>query len=119
MPLVNVIINERSYAIACDAGDEEHLQRLAAHVDGKARELAKSVGPAGEQRLLLMAALVVADEYLEMAAIAEKREQEIARLSDAQGATRAQAAAAEEKAATALSAAAKRIDDIAARLAWA
>jgi cell division protein ZapA len=119
MPLVNVIVNERSYAIACDTGDEEHLQRLASHVDAKARELAKSVGSAGEQRLLLMAALVIADEYFDAAALAENRAEEIVQLSGAQDVVNAEVAATDQKAALAVTAAARRVEDIAARLAEA
>ena len=37
MPLVNVMVNQRAYTIACDDGEEEHLKELAAHVDGKVR----------------------------------------------------------------------------------
>ena len=34
MPLVNVMVNNRAYTIACDDGEEEHLRQLAAIVDG-------------------------------------------------------------------------------------
>ena len=44
MPLVNVMVNQRSYTVACDEGEQEHLQELAAHVDAKVRGLLKSVG---------------------------------------------------------------------------
>ena len=39
MPLVNVMVNNRAYTIACDEGEEEHLKELAAHVDAKTREV--------------------------------------------------------------------------------
>ena len=73
MPLVNVTVNDRTYTIACDEGEEEHLRELAAHVDSKVKELIESVGQAGEQRLLLMAALVIADSQFESLALLEKR----------------------------------------------
>lgn len=63
MPLVNVMVNSKAYTIACDDGEEEHLRQLAAIVDGKVRELLGSVGNVGELRLLLMAALLIADEH--------------------------------------------------------
>ena len=63
MPLVNVMVNSKAYTIACDDGEEEHLRQLAAVVDGKVRELLGSVGNVGELRLLLMAALLIADEH--------------------------------------------------------
>ncbi|HEY4274671.1 MAG TPA: cell division protein ZapA [Rhizomicrobium sp.] len=63
MPLVNVMVNNRAYTIACDDGEEDHLRQLAAAVDGKAREVLSSVGQVGTERLLLMAALLIADEH--------------------------------------------------------
>ncbi len=63
MPLVNVMVNGRAYTIACDDGEEDHLRTLAATVDAKAREVLSSVGLVGDTRLLLMAALLMADEY--------------------------------------------------------
>lgn len=62
MPLVNVMVNGRAYTIACDEGEEEHLKALAADVDSKVQELLGSVGQVGDQRLILMAALLLADE---------------------------------------------------------
>jgi cell division protein ZapA len=63
MPLVNVMVNNRAYTIACDDGEEDHLRQLAAAVDAKAREVLSSVGQVGDNRLLLMAALLIADEH--------------------------------------------------------
>lgn len=63
MPLVNVMVNNKAYTIACDEGEEDHLRQLAATVDGKVRELLSSVGNVGDTRLLLMAALLIADEH--------------------------------------------------------
>ena len=65
MPLVNVMVNGRAYTIACDDGEEEHLKELSAHVDRKVRELLESVGQVGDSRLLLMAALLVTDDYFD------------------------------------------------------
>src|SRR6266566_3727415 len=66
MSLVNVVVNGRAYTIACDEGEEEHLKELAAHVDQKAREVLGSVGQVGDARMLLMAALLIADEHHEL-----------------------------------------------------
>src|SRR5471032_2440173 len=68
MPLVNVMVNGRAYTIACDDGEEDHLRGLAAMVDAKAREVLGSVGQVGDSRLILMAALLLADEHHAMAA---------------------------------------------------
>lgn len=62
MSEIDLTINGRAYTIACDDGQEEHLQLLASHIDEKVGELAQSVGQIGESRLLVMASLLIADE---------------------------------------------------------
>jgi cell division protein ZapA len=59
---VTLKINDRSYEMTCDDGQEDHLRKLAAHVDDRMRQLAGSVGQVGEARLLIMASLLIADE---------------------------------------------------------
>jgi len=59
---VNVMINRRSYQIACDDGQEDHLRSLAALVDQRVDELVSTMGQIGDQRLLVMASLLLADE---------------------------------------------------------
>ena len=63
MPLVDVMVNGRAYTLSCDTGEEEHLKQLGAYINEKVRELLGEVGQVGDQRLLLMAALLVADEH--------------------------------------------------------
>ncbi len=62
MPHLNVTINGRNYAIACEDGQQEHLGRLAEYVKARVDELVDSVGQIGDARLLLMASLLVSDE---------------------------------------------------------
>ena len=62
MAQVSVPVNGRSYAITCDDGQETRIRRLAQYVDAKVAEFVGSVGQVGEARLLLLAALVIADE---------------------------------------------------------
>ncbi len=116
MPLVNVMVNSRAYTIACDEGEEQHLKELAAHVDAKAREVLGSVGQVGDARLLLMAALLIADEHHDMSGKVEATG--TAGESEKQS-LHLRAEAAEGAAADLLEAAAKKIEDIAARLAHA
>ena len=65
MAQVDVTINNRSYRIACDDGQEEHLVRLADFVDRRVQDLVDSVGQVGDARLLVMANLLIADELSE------------------------------------------------------
>ncbi|HTT84568.1 MAG TPA: cell division protein ZapA [Rhizomicrobium sp.] len=116
MPLVHVMVNERSYAIACDEGQEEHLLKLAAHVDSKVRELLKAAGQPGEQRLLLMAALMIADEYFESRALLERRAQEVSEACEARQEALARIGKAEHEAVLTLDSTAARIEDVAGRL---
>lgn len=65
MAQVAVTINGRSYEVACDDGQEDHLVRLASYIDKKVAELVTSVGQIGDTRLLVMSALLLADELSE------------------------------------------------------
>ena len=65
MAQVTVTINGRNYPIACNAGEEGRIGELARYVDGKVRGFAKEFGAVGEARLLLLTALILADELAE------------------------------------------------------
>jgi len=59
---VVVKINGRDFPLTCADGQEPRTRRLAQYVDGKIAEFSRSLGQIGESRLLLLAALVIADE---------------------------------------------------------
>ena len=105
MSQVSVTINDRQYQIACDDGQEAHLTRLAAYIDKRVGELVAAVGQVGNERLLVMTSLLVADElsdaYSERDALKETDEGAGARLE------------VEENLGVALDAVAQRIEDIA------
>jgi cell division protein ZapA len=65
MPQVSISINGRSYPVACKEGEEQRIRELARNLDGRVADFAKQVGQAGEGRLLVLAALVLADELAE------------------------------------------------------
>lgn len=119
MALVNVMVNSRAYTIACDDGEEEHLRELAAMVDSKVREVLESVGQVGDQRLLLMAALLVADESFESRQRLEMRGKELGDLAGTHEAMSERLAQSEDAATRALEAAAKRTEALVAGLAQA
>ncbi|HVH81511.1 MAG TPA: cell division protein ZapA [Stellaceae bacterium] len=62
MGQIVVTVNGRAFPLNCADGEEPRLRRLAAYVDGKIGEFAKIHGQIGEARLILLAALVIADE---------------------------------------------------------
>lgn len=104
MAQVVATINGRSYPIACNEGEEQRIGELARYVDSKVSGFARSLGQIGEARLLVLAALVLADE-----------------LADAQagkGADAAKngAAPGDEKLTAGVENLAERIEAIAARL---
>ena len=116
MPLVNVMVNGRAYTIACDDGEEDHLRELAATVDAKTREVLSSVGQVGDARLLLMAALLIADEHHAATQRLTASVRAADALSDVRGALESRADEAQGAAADALELATKKVEDIAARL---
>ncbi|HUO94059.1 MAG TPA: cell division protein ZapA [Rhizomicrobium sp.] len=116
MPLVNVMVNSRAYTIACDDGEEEHLRDLAKHVDTKVRELLETVGQVGDARLLLMAALLITDDYFDAVHRLEARAKDFDALSGAHADAKMKLGTVESRAAQSLEQATKRINDIAARL---
>jgi cell division protein ZapA len=103
MPQVSITINGRAYPVACDEGEEERIRELARMIDSKVAGFARQVGQAGEARLLVLAALVLADELAEA--------NETARRLGTQQVTTSNAAVA-----TSVSRLAQRIEAVAARL---
>jgi len=62
MGQVVVTVNGRAFPLNCADGEEPRIRRLAQYVDGKIGEFVKTHGQIGEARLMLLAALVIADE---------------------------------------------------------
>jgi cell division protein ZapA len=63
---VTIEVNGRDYVVGCEDGQERRLAELAASVDAQVRQVARDVGPLGETRLMLMGALVMADDIAEL-----------------------------------------------------
>ena len=62
MAQIVVKVNGREFPMTCTDGQEARIRRLAQYVDSKVAEFTKTVGQVGEARLILLAALVIADE---------------------------------------------------------
>lgn len=65
MANVIITINNRPYQMACDDGQEAHLQALAREIDRRAQQLAQATKEQTDIRLLLMVSLLMADELNE------------------------------------------------------
>ena len=63
MANINIKFNNKDYLLSCDDGQEENLKELANHLDSKYSELKKSLGNIGENKLLLITAIQMVDDY--------------------------------------------------------
>ena len=61
MAQVTLRINGYAYPLACEDGQEEHLQSMAAEIDRQMDEIKERGNAGGESRMLVMAALLMAD----------------------------------------------------------
>ena len=116
MARVNATIAGRQFRLACEDGQEEHLQSLAQDLDARIEELRKKFGEIGDTRLTVMAALMVADELAEATRKIRRLEEDANALQDARvvGADRAKAAS--DAVVNAFNSAAERIEGITRKL---
>lgn len=63
---VTLNIHGREYGIACDDGQEERVAHLGHFIDSRLREIAAAGGAANDAHLLVLTALVIADEVHEL-----------------------------------------------------
>ena len=56
----------RSYRMACEDGEEAHLEALAKDFDAKITDMRRAFGEIGDMRLHVMAALTLADQLSEL-----------------------------------------------------
>ena len=116
MSQVTATINGRQYRLACEDGQEEHLQRLAAQVDARVPELRGKFGEIGDTRLTVMAALTVADELSEAMRRIRRLEEELTALQDARVAAAERARDASTAVVHAFHSAAERLEGITKKL---
>jgi len=63
---INIKFNNKDYLLSCDDGQEESLKELANHLDSKYNELKKNMGNIGENKLLLITAIKMVDDYFDL-----------------------------------------------------
>jgi cell division protein ZapA len=112
MAQVSVTINGRRFNMACEDGQEEHLLALAREFDERIGGLRSKFGEIGDTRLTVMAALTVADELAEISVRVKRLEEELAAGKAARVAAAERGKDAEAVVASALEAAAERIESI-------
>tara|TARA_B100001964_G_scaffold154781_1_gene170151 strand:- start:42 stop:491 length:450 start_codon:yes stop_codon:yes gene_type:complete len=66
MANVNIKFNNKDYLLSCDEGQEENLEELTNHLDLKYTELKKNLGNIGENKLLLITAIKMVDDYFDL-----------------------------------------------------
>jgi cell division protein ZapA len=116
MAHVSVTINGRQFRMACDDGQEDHLLRLAAEVNGKVDQLKGAFGEIGDTRLTVMAAIMVADELADTRRRLKAAETELATLREARTLMVERADEREARLAHTLDDAAASIERLAAQL---
>ncbi len=116
MAQVIASIAGRQFRLACEDGQEEHLQALAKELDERIEGLRKKFGEIGDTRLTVMAALMVSDELAEAARKIRRLEEEASALQDARVVAADRAKAASIAVVNAFNSAAERIEGITKKL---
>jgi cell division protein ZapA len=116
MTQVSATISGRQFRLACEDGQEEHLQALAHNIDQRIIDLRAKFGEIGDTRLTVMAALMVADDLSEAERRIRRLQEEIAGLQDARNVAADRAKAATNAVLGAFNSAAERIEGITRKL---
>lgn len=116
MPSVSVSINGKNYRMACDEGQETHLEMLAAEFDGYVNNLKGSFGEIGDQRLTVMAGVMVTDEVLELKKQLSSLRSEISNLKENKALQSREKQAGDDELAKSIESVAKTIEGLNKRL---
>mgnify|MGYP001335523001 FL=1 len=81
MANVSIKFNGKEFLLSCDDGQEEHLEELLIQLNQKFNELKNDLGNLGENKLLLITAVKVMDEYHETKKKVEQKKNELKELS--------------------------------------
>ena len=65
MANVSIKFNNKEFLLSCEDGQEEHLEELLIHINQKFNDLKNNLGNLGENKLLLITAVKIMDEYFE------------------------------------------------------
>ena len=82
MANVSIKFNGKEFLLSCDDGQEEHLEELLIQINQKFNDLKNNLGKLGENKLFLITAVKVMDEYHETKKKVEQKKNELKILSD-------------------------------------
>ncbi len=76
MANVNIKFNNKEFILSCEDGQEEHLEELLIQISKKFNNLKNDLGNLGENKLLLITAVKIMDEYYETKKKVEQKKDE-------------------------------------------
>ena len=82
MANVSIKFNGKDFILSCEDGQEEHLEELLIQINQKFNNLKNDLGNLGENKLLLITAVKVMDEYYETKKKVDQKKNELKILSD-------------------------------------
>ena len=82
MANVSIKFNNKEFLLSCDDGQEEHLEELLIQINQKFNDLKNNLGNLGENKLLLITAVKIMDEYYETKKKVEQKKHELKDLSN-------------------------------------
>ena len=82
MANVSIKFNNKEFLLACEDGQEEHLEELLIQINKKFNNLKNDLGNLGENKLLLITAVKIMDEYYETRKKVDQKKDELKDLSN-------------------------------------
>ena len=82
MANVSIKFNNKEFLLSCEDGQEEHLEELLIHINQKFNDLKNNLGNLGENKLLLITAVKIIDEYYETKKKVDQKKNELKDLSN-------------------------------------
>ena len=82
MANVSIKFNNKEFLLSCEDGQEEHLEELLIHINQKFNDLKNNLGNLGENKLLLITAVKIMDEYYETKKKVDLKRNELKDLSN-------------------------------------
>ena len=82
MANVSIKFNNKEFLLSCEDGQEEHLEELLIHINQKFNNLKNDLGNLGENKLLLITAVKIMDEYYETKKNVDQKKNELRDLSN-------------------------------------